>query len=176
MTTTQMTRPPAGAAWRLGKRGRKVTLLVHIVSAGAWIGIDVIVAVLVGVGWFADSDSTRGAAYQALGLFVVWPMLTAAVVCLASGVLLGLGSKYGLVRYWWVAVKLFLNLVLTTLILVALRPGMPEIAEYGRSVSAGEPNGLDVSQMFFPPIVSLTLLTFATTLSIFKPWGRTRRR
>ena len=59
--------------------------------------------------------------------------------------LLGLGSKYGLVRYWWVAVKLFLNLLLTTLILVALQPGMPEIAEYGRSVSAGQPNGLDVS-------------------------------
>jgi hypothetical protein len=28
------------------------------------------------------------------------------VVALASGVLLGLGSKYGLVRYWWVTVKL----------------------------------------------------------------------
>ena len=175
MTTTQLTRKPA-TQWRLGKRSRKVTLLAHIVSAGAWIGIDVIVAVLVGVGWFADSDSTRGAAYQALGLFVVWPMLTSALVCLGSGLLLGLGSKYGLLRFWWVAVKLFLNLLLTTLILIALKPGMPEIAEYGRSVSAGQPNGLDVSQMFFPPIVSLTLLTFATTLSIFKPWGRTRRR
>jgi len=176
MTTTQMTRTPTATPWRLGKRSRKVTLLVHIVSAGAWIGIDVIVAVLVGVGWFADSDSTRGAAYQALGLFVVWPMLTSALVCLGSGLLLGWGSKYGLLRFWWVAVKLFLNLLLTTLILIALKPGMPEIAEYGRSISAGQPNGVDVSQMFFPPIVSLTLLTFATTLSIFKPWGRTRRR
>jgi hypothetical protein len=176
MTMTRMTRPPGVAGWRLGKRSRKVTLLVHIVSAGAWIGIDVIVAVLVGVGWFADSDSTRGAAYQALGLFVAWPMLTSAVVCLASGVLLGLGSKYGLVRFWWVAVKLFLNLLLTTLILVALQPEIAEIAEYGRSISAGEPIGLDVSDLFFPPIVSLTLLTFATALSIFKPWGRMRRR
>jgi hypothetical protein len=175
MTTAQMTRKPT-AAWRLGKRSRKVTLLVHIISAGAWVGVDVIVAVLVGVGWFAGSDSTRGAAYQALGLFVVWPMLVSAVVCLASGVLLGWGSKYGLIRYWWVAVKLFLNLLLTTLILVALQPGMPEVAEYGRSVSAGQPDGTDVSQLFFPPIVSLTLLTFATALAIFKPWGRTRRR
>jgi hypothetical protein len=176
MTTTQLTRRPAEAAWRLGKRSRKVTLLVHIVSAGAWIGIDVIVAVLVGVGWFADSASTRGAAYQALGLFVVWPMLTSAVVCLGSGLLLGWGSKYGLVRYWWVTVKLFLNLLLTTLILIALQPAMPEVAEYGRSLAAGQPNGTEVSDLFFPPIVSLTLLTFATTLSIFKPWGRTRRR
>jgi hypothetical protein len=176
MTTTQMTRQPAKPAWRLGKRGRKVALLVHIVSAGTWIGIDVVVAVLVGVGWFADSDSIRGVAYQALGLFVVWPMLTSAVVCLGSGLLLGWGSKYGLVRYWWVTVKLFLNLLLTTLILVALKPAMPEVAEYGRSLVAGQPDGTEVSDLFFPPIVSLTLLTFATTLSIFKPWGRTRRR
>jgi len=176
MTTTQMNHQPAKAAWRLGKGARKVTLLVHIVSAGAWIGIDVIVAVLVGVGWFADSASTRGVAYQALGLFVVWPMLTSAVMCLGSGLLLGWGSKYGLVRYWWVAVKLFLNLLLTTLILIALNPAMPEVAEYGRSLAAGQPNSTDVSDLFFPPIVSLTLLTFATTLSIFKPWGRTRRR
>ena len=33
--------------WRLGARRRKGVLVVHIVSAGAWIGIDVVIAVLV---------------------------------------------------------------------------------------------------------------------------------
>src|SRR3954467_4596335 len=74
---------PAGAEAvsmaRLGIRTRKLTLLVHLLSAGAWIGIDVMVGVLVGVGWFADDPAQRGAAYQALGWFVVWPMLTAAL-------------------------------------------------------------------------------------------------
>ena len=161
---------------RLGARTRKVTLVVHLVSAGAWIGIDVMVAVLVGVGWFADDPARRGAAYEALGWFVVWPMLTAALVSLASGVVLGLGSRWGLVRYWWVLVKLVLNLVLCTLILVALRPGLPQLVEHGRALATGAASDVDVSYLFFPPAVSLTTLTVAVVLAVFKPWGRVRRR
>jgi len=38
-----------------------------------------------------------------------------------------------------VAIKLALNIVLTTLVLVALRPGVIEAAEQGRRFAAGEP-------------------------------------
>jgi hypothetical protein len=148
--------------------------VVHLVSAGAWIGIDVIVGVLVLAGRFAGDTATRGIAYQALGLFVVWPMLTAGLTCLASGLVLGLASPWGLLRYWWVAVKLVLNLVLCTLILVLLRPGMPDVRAYGRDLSTGtHPDG-SVSTLFFPPAVSLTALSLAVVLAVFKPWGRIR--
>ncbi|GAA0448727.1 hypothetical protein Ade02nite_61540 [Paractinoplanes deccanensis] len=149
-------------------RRRKLWLLLHIVSAGVWIGVDVIVAVLVGAGALARDDGDRALAYQALGSFVIWPMLTSALVCLLTGVLLGLETKWGLVRYWWVAVKLVLNLVLCTLIIVLLRPMMPELRAYAE--------GLDTSSLVFPPIVSLTALTIATVLSVYKPWGRVARR
>jgi hypothetical protein len=33
--------------WRLGARTRKIFLVAHIASAGAWIGIDVVMGVLV---------------------------------------------------------------------------------------------------------------------------------
>ena len=33
--------------WRLGTTTRKGVLLVHIASAGAWLGVDVVMAVLV---------------------------------------------------------------------------------------------------------------------------------
>jgi len=174
-TPAPSARPAAGGArWRLNPRVRKTTLVVHLVSAGAWIGIDVIVATLVAAGWFSDDPSVRGAAYQALGLFVVWPMLVTGLSTLASGLVLGLGSKWGLVRYWWVAVKLGLNLALCALIVVLLRPGLAEVREHGLSVSAGGPGTVDVADLFFPPAVSLSALTLATVLAVFKPWGRTR--
>ena len=59
----------------LTRRWRRVTLVTHIVAAGAWIGIDVIVAVLVLVGWFSNDVEVRSLAYRALAEFVVWPML-----------------------------------------------------------------------------------------------------
>lgn len=171
MQSTQTRSPRA----RLGRRTRKAVLAAHVISAGSWIGIDVLVAVLVGVGWFGDDPETRGLAYQALAEFVVLPMLVSGLVCLATGLLLGWGTQWGLVRYWWVAVKLALNLVLCILIVVALEPGMPEVGAYGRELaSGGTPTG-EVSDLFFPPAVSLTALSFAVLISVLKPWGRIRR-
>jgi hypothetical protein len=104
-------------------------------------------------------------------------MLVSGLTCLATGLLLGVATKWGLVRYRWVLVKLLLNLSLCTLILVALQPGMAEIGEYGAELAAGgSPDSARVSDLFFPPAVSLTALSLATVLAVLKPWGRTRRR
>jgi len=168
----QPARRSARSRLPLNRRWRRITLVVHIVSAGAWIGIDVIVAVLVLTGWFADHVTVRSLAYQALATFVVWPMLTAGLVCLGTGLLLGLGSPFGVLKYWWVAVKLALNLLLCALIVVVLQPGMEEVAGYGRDLLTGTPDTSRVARLFFPPAVSLTALTLATVLAVFKPWGR----
>ncbi|MFD2027006.1 hypothetical protein [Promicromonospora aerolata] len=160
----------------LPPRARKAVLTLHILSAAAWIGIDVLVAVLVGVGLSGSSATTRGLALRALAEFVVTPMLVSALACLATGLVLGLATKWGLVRYWWVAVKLVMNLVLCTLIVVALRPGMPEVGTAGAALENGQAPGTDLSFLVFPPAVSLTTLAFATLLAVYKPWGRVRRR
>ncbi len=172
-----MTSPALGGArpWRLGARTRKGVLVVHIVLVGVWIGIDVVMAVFIFTALLADAN-TKALCYQALELFAAYPLLTTGLVCLASGVVLGLGTKYGLVRYWWVAIKLVLNIVLTALILVALRPEVTEAAEQGRQFAAGAPASLGVGNLIFPPIVSPSALLIAVVLAVFKPWGRIRKR
>ncbi|MDQ2671418.1 MAG: hypothetical protein M3Y38_01185 [Actinomycetota bacterium] len=155
---------------------RKGVLVVHIVSAGAWIGIDVVMGVLIFTALLSADDNTRALCYRALELFAVWPLFTTGLVCLASGVVLGLGTKWGLVRYWWVAIKLALNILLTALVLVALRPGVMEAAEQGRRFASGEPASLAVGDLIFPPVVSPTALLIAFVLAVFKPWGRIRKR
>jgi hypothetical protein len=42
-------------------------------------------------------------------------------------------------------------------------------------VAAGGNSATDVSQLFFPPAVSLTALTIATVLAVFKPGGRIQK-
>jgi hypothetical protein len=154
---------------------RKLWLVLHLLSGGAWIGIDVVVAVLVAVGRFGGSPQQRGLAYQALGTFVVWPMLTSGLVCLVTGLWLGWKSRWGLLRYWWVAVKLALNVLLCTLIVVVLQPSLGGVRDYGAALAAGEPTVIDVGTLVFPPVVSLTALSLATVLAVYKPWGRVRR-
>ena len=161
--------------WRLGAPTRKGVLVVHIASAGTWIGIDVVMGVLVLTAIFGN-DETKALCYRALELFAVWPLITTGLVCLASGVVLGLGTKWGLLRYWWVAAKLALNVILVALVPVALRPEVIEKAEQGRRFVAGEAASLGVGDLIFPPIVSPTLLLVAFALAVFKPWGLLRGR
>jgi hypothetical protein len=101
-------------------------------------------------------------------------MFSAAMLSLITGVLLGLGSKYGLLRSWWVAIKLGLNLVLATLVVSALR------GEVGTQLilAVSWPSALTWSgtspNLLYPPIVSPTALTVAFLLAVFGPWGRIR--
>lgn len=161
----------AGKPWRLGGKARKAVLVVHLASVGSWLGIDVVMAVLVFTAMRTDEYETKALSFRALELVAVWPMTVSGLTCLVSGVLLAVGGKYGLTKYWWVVVKLGLNLLLSTLVLMALRPTVNELAEQAR---AQEP-GLSAGDIVFPPIVSPTLLMVAVVLSVFKPWGRLRK-
>lgn len=106
---------------------------------------------------------------------VVVPPLSLAL--LASGLLLGLGTRWGLLRYWWVFVKLLLSLIMTVLVFVALVPAVSEIAVQaaaGASAQAVRDSlGSLPTMLFFPPAVSFLMLGVATALSVFKPWRHT---
>ncbi len=170
---SQAVAPPV-VRWRLRASARKSVLLVHIASAGAWLGVDVVMGVLVVTALVSDDGHTKALAFRSLELVAVGPLLALGLLCLLSGVLLGLGSRYGLLRYWWVAAKLALNLVLTGLVLVALAPEVTAHAEQARQFEAGLPVPLAVGQLVFPPIVSPVALLVAMVLAVFKPWGRIR--
>lgn len=177
MVDTQAAKKPVRHGPLLPPRARQLVLTVHVIAAGAWIGVDVMVAVLVVVGMTAADPAAAGLAYQALGTYVLGPMLVSALLCLATGVALGMFTRWGLVRYWWVAVKLAMNLALCAAILFALRPGMPEVAAYGQALAGGAPPAPEVvAQLVYPPAVSLTALALATWIAVAKPWGRLRRR
>lgn len=87
-----------------------------------------------------------------------------------------MGTKYGLVRFWWVAIKLVLTIVRTTLIAVALRPEVVDVAVASRDVLSGGDVTVAAGDLIYPPAVSLTALVIAVVLSVVKPWGRVRRR
>ncbi|MET8765238.1 hypothetical protein [Lentzea sp. NPDC004782] len=160
---------------KLSGRTRKVVLLVHVLSAAAWLGIDLALGILVVLALSTSDTTTAGIAVQAVDLFAIWPMFGASVVCMISGVVLGVGSKYGLVKYWWVAIKLVMNVGMSLLIAFALRPGVREAARIGARLLAGDPAAVIPSDLLHPVVVAPTLLLTAYILSVFKPWGRIRK-
>ncbi|WP_448003514.1 hypothetical protein [Agromyces bauzanensis] len=176
-STIAATRAPADARvirLRLPTRVRKLVLLTHIAAAGVWLGIDLVMGILVLTALGADPTGA-GAAAASLAAVATWPLVVVGVVTLVSGVLLGLGSKYGLVRYWWVLVKLVINIVLVTLVVLVLWPGMASLGVAGRTALASGDSPVVGAMLVFPPVVSSTAVVVAMTLSVFKPWSRVRR-
>lgn len=177
-----ITRTPAPASTdarvirlRLSTRARKVVLLAHIAAAGAWLGIDLVLGILV-VAALTSPDATGAAAAAAtISTFATWPLVVVGLVTLTTGVLLGFATKYGLVRYWWVLAKLVINVVLVVLVVLVLSPGVTALGE-GARVALEDGAALPVTgTLLFPPIVSSTAVIVAMTLAVFKPWGRLRR-
>ncbi len=161
--------------WRLSPPTRKALLLIHIAAAGAWLGMDLVLGILVVTAFTAPATPAAAAAVS-IAAFTTWPLAGVGLITLATGIVLGLGSKYGLTRYWWVLVKLALNIVLVGLVLVLLAPGVSELRDIGlNTLGSGATDDPAVPvTMMFPPIVSSTAVIAAMTLSVFKPWGRTR--
>jgi hypothetical protein len=167
--------PPTMGA--MSRKMRKFVLLAHILSAVSWIGVDLVMGVLSFRGLTTDDPQTLATAYGGLALFCVPLLLTLGLLTLTTGVVLGLGTRFGLARYWWVVAKLVITVAFCTLILVALRPTLAEAATQTALVDGTLPERLsDVQRsMIFPPIVSTSMLLFASWLSVYKPWGVTPR-
>ena len=83
MTTTTAQAPTAPARpFRLSRRMRQAVLVLHIVSAVGWIGVDLALIPLVLTGLTTDDGPTAAAAYRAVAVFVPWtvPALSLLIV------------------------------------------------------------------------------------------------
>jgi hypothetical protein len=168
-------RTDRGIRLRLSTRARKLVLLVHIAAAGAWLGLDLVLGILVVTALTSPDATSVGAAAASIATFATWPLIVAGLVTLITGMLLGLATKYGLVRYWWVLAKLVINVVLVTLVVLVLSPGVTALGEAGRAALEDGAAPPIPGTLLFPPIVSSTAVIVAMTLAVFKPWGRVRR-
>jgi hypothetical protein len=163
-------------ARRLSPRARKALLVVHIGASVSWLGVDVVLGVLVLRTVLSSDPVVVAVSYQAVELFAVWTLLPIGLLTLASGLLLGWGTRWGVLRYWWVLVKLALAVLLTALVPVALQPTVADATDYGRALLAGGATPDVPTNLYFPPIVSPIALVAAIILAVYKPWGLVRRR
>jgi len=139
------------------------------------MGLDLALLVLVWTGATSESGRTVAAAYTAIRLVVPVVVSALATGMLVTGVLLGWGTKWSLLEWTWVFVKLVIGLVLTALVFLLLVPLAlslpPELG--GEAAGVRDAVGEAVRSLLFPPAVSFTALGVSLVLSIWKPWGRT---
>ncbi|MEU3933902.1 DUF2269 domain-containing protein [Streptomyces sp. NPDC029044] len=173
MNTRQKQRPtPAPSPpRRLGRPARRAALVVHVIASAGWLGLTLGLLALGATAATNGSAGTVEASVRAMKLFADWLLLPVAFLTLLSGLLLALGTVWGLARYRWVYTKFWLTLATTTATVFALRPGVNSAVT---AVAAGGPLP-DAGDVLFGPVVSLSAYAFMTVISVLKPWGKTRR-
>jgi hypothetical protein len=161
--------------WSMSPRLRKLALTAHVTSSVAWLGAVAAFLALSIVGQTsASADVVRGAylAMNVVGAVVIVPMSLAALV---TGLIQGLGTRWGLFKYTWVTTKLALTILATVLLMLHQFTAVATAAKRISALAAGAlPDtsfgGLR-SQLVVDAILAIVVLLVTTTLSIYKPWG-----
>ncbi|MFS8203208.1 DUF2269 family protein (plasmid) [Streptomyces sp. CWNU-52B] len=156
---------------KLNRPARRATLVVHVAASACWLGLTLGLLALGITAATTGSAETVEASVRAMKTFTDWLLLPLAFLTLLSGLVLSLGTPWGLARHRWVYTKFWLTLATVTATVFALRPGVGSAVT---AVSAGGPLP-DSGDVLFGPIVSLSAYLFMTVISVVKPWGLTRR-
>ena len=126
---------------------------MHVVATVSILGADLVLLLRLSSLSGADPRTIYPAAHLVSARLVA-PM---AVLSLGTGLLQGILTPWGLLRYWWVTIKLAITAVLRGAVLFVLGPGLSATAD---AVSGPSPYLLTIGErlpLVVAPVVASTL-------------------
>lgn len=155
--------PRTAMGRRLSPSVRRTVLTTHIiVSVGLLGDVAAVLAVNVRAATTADA-ALADACYELVAMFTVVFGIPLSFASLATGIVLGLGTKWGVLRHFWTTAKL--GLILSVILAGAFVIG-PSV-EAMRSGDGGRETVLVLAAAY-----DVVALCVATGLSVFKPGKR----
>jgi len=156
----------------LTPRLRKLALTAHVTSSVGWLGAVVVFLALAVVAVTSDDPETVRGAYLVMEPSAWLVLVPLAFATLLTGVIVSLGTPWGLVRHYWVLAKLLIS-AFSTVVLLMYMGTFRAMADV-----AADP-GADVAAVrSLSPILhagaALVVLLAAVVLSVHKPRGTTR--
>ncbi|HEU5290142.1 MAG TPA: hypothetical protein VFU05_05820 [Cyclobacteriaceae bacterium] len=150
----------------------KFILTSHITFSVGWLGAVVVFMVLAITGLNSSNNELVRASYLAMEVSAWFVIIPLCFSSLSTGLIQALGTNWGLFKYYWVAVKLFLTVVGTILLLLHMQPisYLAGIATDG-SFTTNLELGLRIDIIQKSALAVILLLT-VTTISVYKPWGK----
>lgn len=151
---------------------RKFWLSLHIAASVGWLGAVVAYLALDLTAATSQDPQKLRAAYVAMDLVTRWVLLPLASAALATGLVVALGSRWGLFRHYWVLVSLALTAVALGVLLVEAQT-IRELA-----VAAADPATSTADLRALPSTLvhsvgGLVVLLVVLALNVYKPRGVT---
>jgi hypothetical protein len=149
---------------------RKFVLSAHLAVSVGWIGA-VVAYLVLGLAAEATRDpQTVRAAWIAMELTGWYAIVPLALASLVTGVVVALGTKWGLLRHYWVVFSLALT-SFATIVLLFHMPTVSSGADVARDAEDAILFGLggDLGH----PAIGLAVLLVILLLNMYKPQGLT---
>lgn len=156
---------------------RKLMLTAHVTSSVGWLGAVVAFLALAVIGLTSQDAPTVRGVYLVMQPAAWYVLVPLAFASLLTGLVMSLGTTWGLFRHYWVVVKLGLTVFATVILLIYMGT-----FRHMAGVAADPAADLDVVRNASPLLhaaLALLVLLVATVLAVFKPQGMTpygRRR
>jgi hypothetical protein len=155
----------------MGPRLRKFALAAHLAFSVGWIGA-VVAYLALGVAAVTSQEvQTVRAAWIAMELTGWFAIVPLALASLLTGLVMALGTKWGLFRHYWVLFSLVLT-ILATVVLLLHMPTVSFLADVAREAEGAKLEELGGDLLH--PGLGLVVLLVIQVLNVYKPAGMTR--
>ncbi len=153
---------------------RKFALTVHLTCSVGWIGAVIVYLVMVLAAMTTQDAETLRVAWMMMELAGTYAIVPLALASLLTGLLMALGTKWGLFRYYWVLI----SFVLTVIAAGVLIQHMQTVNFY--AALASEQSSTDLTALraglsgeLLHAGVGLVVLLVVQVLNVYKPQGLT---
>src|SRR5918998_998581 len=154
-------------------RLRRFALATHLTCSVGWIGaVAGYIALDVAAATSQDTQTLR-AAYLAMELIARYVIVSLALASLLTGLVMSLGTKWGLFRHYWVLISLLLTVIATGVLLVETQT----ISYFAGIAADPTTSGDDLRRLGSTLVHSVggtVLLLVILVLNVYKPRGMTR--
>ena len=155
----------------MGPDLRRFALTNHVAVSVGWIGAVVVFLALAGLGLTSEDPTIVRGVYLVMEHAAWLTLVPLALASLVTGVVMSLGTTWGLFRHYWVVFKLIITVFATIVLLIYM-----ETFKQMAAVAADSSTKLDEVRNPSPLVhaaLALVILLVATVLAIYKPQGIT---
>ena len=154
-------------------RLRKFALAAHIALAVGWIGaVAGYIALDVAAAMSQDAKTLR-AAYLGMELIAWYVIVPLALASLLTGLVMSLGTKWGLFRHYWVLISLLLTIVATVVLLVETQTISSFAAMAANPTTSGDELRA-LGSTLVHSVGGAVVLFVILVLNVYKPRGMTQ--
>ena len=156
----------------MAPRIRKLALSVHLALSVGWIGAVAAYLALDVAAATSHDGPTLQAAYLGMDLIAGSVIVPLAVASLLTGLVMSLGTRWGLFRHWWVLISLLLT-VLATIVLVVETGTVRSFAAVAADPMASSDDLRGLGSTLVHSIGGTVVLLVILVLNMYKPRGLT---